>query len=110
MNEPLYGKRAQCEWVRSMWRRGGAAVASSGLKHGAPRDLAEGRAKLSIQSRERATSPANFLSLAYPLIYYCPYCRLHSNCCAAATANATANANAGRLRGAIGAQGGGFAA
>ena len=91
-----------------MGKRGGAAVASSGLKHGAPRDLAEGRAKLSIQSRERATSPANFISRAYHRIYYWSYCRLHSNCCAAA--NATANANAGRLRGAIGAQGGGFAA
>lgn len=46
----------------SIWRRDGAPVASSGLKHGAPRDLVEGRAKLSIQSRQRASSPANLTS------------------------------------------------
>src|SRR5260370_39000937 len=60
-------KRAQCERVQSKWPRAcregtGAPVASAGLKHGAPRDLVEGRAKLSIQSRQRGSSPANLTS------------------------------------------------
>src|SRR5262245_9403935 len=40
---------------RAAWKWGGAAVASSGLKHGAPRVLVEGRAKMAIHSREQET-------------------------------------------------------
>src|SRR5258705_8307321 len=103
MSELPQGEWVQSKWPRSMWRRDGAAVASSGLKHGAPRDLAEGRAKLSIQSRERATSLANFISCVYQNIHFFIYWCMCSDCCAAAAASA------GRLRRAIGAQGGCFA-
>src|SRR3984957_5675686 len=64
----------------------------------------EGRAKLSLQSRERPTSSANFASLLSHGICHFSYSRGQSAYGAAATAIA------GRLRRAAGAQDGGVAA
>src|SRR5882757_3819999 len=98
MNELPSGERVQGKWPGSSWKRDGAAVATSGLKHGVPRDLLEGRAKLSIQSCERPTSPANPASRVYHRIYYFSCSARRFDFCA--ITNANANANAGRLRGA----------
>jgi hypothetical protein len=50
--------------------RRGAAVVVSGLKHGMPRNLLEGRAKLSIQPRGQITCPSNFAPLIHGHLYY----------------------------------------
>ena len=83
----------QCGWSQSkgisrLENRGGAAVASSGLKHGAPRNLVEGRVKLSIQSREQSTGPAIYVSrihLNIPVFHF-SFWRIQFDCCAAAGA------------------------
>ena len=71
-----------------MENRGGAAVARSGLKHGAPRNLVEGRVKLSIQSREQSTGPAIYVSRAHLSItcFHFSFWRSQFDCCAAAGA------------------------
>src|SRR5260370_37381550 len=104
MNELPSGERVQGKWPRRSWKRDGAAVATSGLKHGVPRDLLEGRAKLSIQSCERPTSPANPASRVYDRIYYFSSSGRRFDVCA------TATAIAGGLRGTAGGQSGRFAA
>jgi len=68
-----------------MENRGGAAVARSGLKHGAPRNLVEGRVKLSIQSREQSTGPAIYVTRIHLNIafFHFPFWRSQFDGCAA---------------------------
>src|SRR5258707_3821584 len=58
-DEFLQTERFQSKWAARMGKRSGAATARSGLKRGALRACTEGRGKLSIQTREKPTGPAN---------------------------------------------------
>ena len=68
-----------------MENRGGAAVARSGLKHGVPRNLVEGRVKLSIQSREQSTGPAIYVTRIHLniTVFHFSLWRSQFDCCAA---------------------------
>jgi len=68
-----------------MENRDGAAVARSGLKHGAPRNLVEGRVKLSIQSREQSTGPAIYVTRIHLniAVFHFSFRRSQFDCCAA---------------------------
>src|SRR5882724_2131064 len=88
MNELLQRRWSQSKGISHMENRGGAAVARSGLKHGAPRNLVEGRVKLSIQSRERSTGPAIYVTRIHLSItfFHFPFWRGQFDYCAAAGA------------------------
>src|SRR5260370_33050533 len=62
LNGLLQCKGAPEQVGREHGEKGGAAVGSSGLKHGEPRILMEGRGKLSNQSRAQPTGPTTFVS------------------------------------------------
>ena len=68
-----------------MENRGGAVVARSGLKHGAPRNLVEGHDKLSIQSREQSTGPAIYVTRIHLniTVFHFSFWRSQFDCCAA---------------------------
>src|SRR5258708_3089414 len=96
-------ERFQSKWAARMGKRSGAATARSGLKRGALRACMEGRGKLSIQTREKPTGPANPAccnqqgSTFFHFIYYGQF-------------DECANATLGRCCGTAGAEGGGLAA
>src|SRR6516164_2060620 len=106
MNRFLRCERLQSKWAARMEKRGGSAMASSGLKHGGPGVPAKGRGKLSIQSRELPTGPAVFGCCAHRRIFLFHFCfhGWQSDFCT------TAVANAGRKYRTAGAEGGCVAA
>src|SRR5258708_24439761 len=97
-------ERFQSKWAARTGKRSGAATARSGLKRGALCACMEGRGKLSIQTREKPTGPANSArcNQQCSTFFHFIYCYGQFDQCAAASV--------GRCCGTAGAEGGGFAA
>src|SRR5260221_14751297 len=80
-------ERFQSKWAARMGKRSGAAAARSGLKRGTLRASMEGRGKLSLQTRDKPTGPANSArcNQQFFTFFYFIYCYGLFDKCAAAS-------------------------